>query len=164
MLVVGVGGKGIHIVLIWKTIPSDCECCQHNLLRTSGAIISNIYYRCWFQVMQSRSPYATLRLVGVLSVLWFLPTHCKVLGIYQETQQRAATGKILNIRHSGLMTGILITRTCILTHWGRDKMAAIFQTTFSNGFSWTKMYEFRLTFHWSLFLGVQITIFQRWFR
>ena len=41
----------------------------------------------------------------------------------------------------------------ILTHWGRDQMAAIFQTTFSNGFSWMKMYEFRLTFHWRLFLG-----------
>ena len=49
-------------------------------------------------------------------------------------------------------------RHCILnrlsTHWGRDKMAAIFQTTFSNGFSWMKMYEFLLTFHWSLFIGV----------
>ena len=49
-------------------------------------------------------------------------------------------------------------------HWGRDKMAAIFQTTFSNGFSWMKMYEFRLTFHLSLFLRVQLTIFQHWFR
>ena len=29
-----------------------------------------------------------------------------------------------------------------LTHWGWDKMAAIFQTTFSNAFSWMKMYEF----------------------
>ena len=52
----------------------------------------------------------------------------------------------------------------LLTHWGWDKMAAIFQTTFSNGFSWMKMYEFRLTFHWSLFLGVQLTIFQHRFR
>ena len=51
-----------------------------------------------------------------------------------------------------------------LTHWGRDKMAAIFQTTFSNGFSWIKMYEFGLTFHWSLFLGVQLIIFQHLFR
>ena len=51
-----------------------------------------------------------------------------------------------------------------LTHWGRDKMAAIFQTTFSDGFSWMKMYEFRLTFHWSVFLGVPLTIFQHWFR
>ena len=38
-----------------------------------------------------------------------------------------------------------------LTHWGRDKMAAIFQTTFSNAFSWMKMFKFRLRFHWSLF-------------
>ena len=34
-----------------------------------------------------------------------------------------------------------------LTHWGRGKMDAIFQTTISNGFSWMKMYEFRLKFH-----------------
>ena len=51
----------------------------------------------------------------------------------------------------------------VLTHWGRDKMAAIFHT-FSIGFHWMKMYEFRLTFHWSLILGVQLTIFQYWFR
>ena len=29
-----------------------------------------------------------------------------------------------------------------LTHWGRDKMAAIFQTTFSNAFSWMKYMNF----------------------
>ena len=51
-----------------------------------------------------------------------------------------------------------------LTHWGRDKMAAIFQTTFSSAFSWMKKYEFRLRFHWNLFLGVQLTISQHWFR
>ena len=42
---------------------------------------------------------------------------------------------------------------CCLTHWGRDKMAAIFQTTFSNAFSWMKMFKLRLRFHWSLFQG-----------
>ena len=52
----------------------------------------------------------------------------------------------------------------LLTHWGRDKMAAISQTTFSNTFSWLKMYEFRLRFHWSLLLRVQLTIFHHWFR
>ena len=51
-----------------------------------------------------------------------------------------------------------------LTHWGRDKMAVIFQTTFSNAFSWIKMFKFRLRFHWSLFPGIQLTIFQHWFR
>ena len=52
----------------------------------------------------------------------------------------------------------------MLTHWGRDKMAAICQTTFSNAFSWMKMNEFRLGFHWSLFLRFEITIFHHWFR
>ena len=52
----------------------------------------------------------------------------------------------------------------VLTHWGRDKMAAIFQTTFSNGFSGNENVYFRLTFHWSLFLEVQLTIFQHCFR
>ena len=41
-----------------------------------------------------------------------------------------------------------------LTHWGRAKMAAVSQTTLSNAFSWMKMLEFRLKFHWSLFLRV----------
>ena len=44
-----------------------------------------------------------------------------------------------------------------LTHWGRNKMAAIFQTTFSNAFSWMKMFRFRLL--WRLFQRVQLTIF-----
>ena len=51
-----------------------------------------------------------------------------------------------------------------LTHWGRDKMDAISQTPFSSAFSWMKIFEFRLKFHWSLFLRVQLTIFQHWFR
>ena len=51
-----------------------------------------------------------------------------------------------------------------LTHWGRDKMAAIFQTTFSNAFPRMKIYEFRLKFHWSLFLRIQIIIVQHRFR
>ena len=52
----------------------------------------------------------------------------------------------------------------MLTHWGRDKMAAVFQTTFSNAFSWMKMHEFRLRFHRNLFPRVQLTKFQHWFR
>ena len=37
-----------------------------------------------------------------------------------------------------------------LTHQDQDKMAAISQTTISNTFSWMKMLEFQLKFHWSL--------------
>ena len=53
---------------------------------------------------------------------------------------------------------------CLLTRWGRNKIDAILQMTFSNAISWMKMFEFRLKFHWSLFLKVQLTIFQHWFR
>ena len=52
----------------------------------------------------------------------------------------------------------------VLTHWSRGKMDAISQTTFWSAFSWMKMFEFRWKFHWSLFLKVQLTIFQHWFR
>ena len=51
-----------------------------------------------------------------------------------------------------------------LTYWGRDKMADISQTTFSNVFSSMKMFKFRSKFHWSLFLRTQLTKFQHWFR
>ena len=51
-----------------------------------------------------------------------------------------------------------------LTHWGRDIMDALSQTTFPNAFSWMKIFQLRLKFHWSLFLRSQLTIFQHLFR
>ena len=33
-----------------------------------------------------------------------------------------------------------------------------------SAFSWMKIFEFRLEFHWSLFLRVQLRIFHHWFR
>ena len=44
------------------------------------------------------------------------------------------------------------------------QMDAISQTTFSSAFSWMKMFEFQLKFHWSLFPRVRLAIFQHWFR
>ena len=67
-----------------------------------------------------------------------------------------------------LSTDVLLTLSIelkmLLTHWGRDKMAAILQTTVSKRFSWMETFEFRLKFHWSLSLRLQSTIFQHWFR
>ena len=34
----------------------------------------------------------------------------------------------------------------VLTHWGRDKISAIWQTPYWNGFSWMKIYELRLKY------------------
>ena len=64
----------------------------------------------------------------------------------------------------GCMRVITLWKSAYLTHWDRDKMAAVSQTTFSDAFSWMKMYEFRLRFHWSLFLRFKLPILQHWCR
>ena len=51
-----------------------------------------------------------------------------------------------------------------LTHCGRDRIDAISQKTFSNAFSWMKMYEFCLRFQRSLFLRFELKILQHWLR
>ena len=43
-------------------------------------------------------------------------------------------------------------------------MDVIFQTMFSNVFSWMELYTFLLRFHWSLYPGAQLTIFQHRFK
>ena len=42
------------------------------------------------------------------------------------------------------------------------KYEAFSQTTYSNAFSWMKMYEFRLRFHWNLFPMFELTIAQHY--
>ena len=54
-----------------------------------------------------------------------------------------------------------LNRLYHLTHWGRDKMAVIFQTTFSNAFSWKK--DCCILIKISL-KGPQLTLFQHCFR
>ena len=66
------------------------------------------------------------------------------------------------VSHDIIHNGSLLLND--LTHWGRDKMAAISQTTLSNAFSWLKMMEFRFKFQWSLLIRIKLTIFQHWFR
>ena len=66
----------------------------------------------------------------------------------------------------GLENSLVLKRQWDISpiHWGRGKLAAIFQVTLKIIISWMKMYKLRLTFHWSLFPRVQLTIFQHWFR
>ena len=52
----------------------------------------------------------------------------------------------------------------VLSHWGRNEIDAIFQTTVSKAFCWMKMYWFQSKFHWSLSPRVQSTIPQHRFR
>ena len=45
-----------------------------------------------------------------------------------------------------------------------NKMPAVSQTIFSDAFSWMKIFVLWLKFHWGLFLRVELTITQHWFR
>ena len=57
-----------------------------------------------------------------------------------------------------LPAGIVqLFNTLRLSGWHK-KMAAIFHTTYSNAFSWMKMYQFWYRFHRSLLLTVRLTI------
>ena len=49
-------------------------------------------------------------------------------------------------------------RNGVLTHWGRDKIATISQTTFSNAFSWMKMFEYRPRWHHAAQMPVSTTL------
>ena len=81
---------------------------------------------------------------------------------YRWLSEKLLNGKPLPKRT--LIYCELNQRHLLLTHWSRDKMGAISQTTSSSAFSWMKILEFRLKFHWSLFLRVHLTISQHWFR
>ena len=63
----------------------------------------------------------------------------------------------LTISHNGLSLNSL-------THLPLDKMAAILQTIYSDAFLWMKNFVLWLKSYWSVFLSVQLTINQHWFR
>ena len=89
---------------------------------------------------------------------------CIGLAAYLETDKKSGVKVEGRNSHKFIIvwSALQFTVSKLLTHWGQDKMAAFFQTTFSNGFSWMKMHEF--WFDWSLFLRFKLTIFQHWFR
>ena len=49
-------------------------------------------------------------------------------------------------------------------HYGRDKMAAISQTTFSNAFSWLRIIAVWFEFHWNFIWRVPFAIRHNWHR
>ena len=92
--------------------------------------------------------------------------NCRLWDAVTQIICKASIGNEMEVVRVGLVISGAIQRCNLsgwcnggtLTHWGWDKMAGISQTTLSIVFSWMKMLEFRLNFHWSLFLTVQLTM------
>ena len=70
--------------------------------------------------------------------------HMRLTGQIELIQQELAQLTMLEVEQRELRVE---TQQVGWTQWGRDKMAAIVQTTFSNAFSWMKVYKFWLRFH-----------------
>ena len=127
----------------------------------------NIYTLSYYHQIGSMNYYPLLRVRSwnngmrcisfyILRVLWnkqyILPREKKII-----------PSAIRCLKPCARFNVVLKSGEWVSTHWCRDKTAAISQTTLSIAFSWMKMLELRLNFHWSLFLRVQLTIFQHWF-
>ena len=105
------------------------------------------------------------------ALFWFKPNFVVIMNYTPNNYLRCeypSRPLIYNIKFC--LTSFHVVALCkqdrnhCLTHWGRDKMDAISQTTFSNALSSMKMFQFRLKLHWSLYPRVQFTIFHNWFR
>ena len=88
---------------------------------------------------------------------WFHPRF--QLWTHKPFVQRSKKYSWLTVQHLPPSFSVAFYQNC--RHFADDIFK---QTTFSNAFSRTKMFEFRLRFHWSLFLWFELTIFQHWFR
>ena len=109
---------------------------------------SSVYHDAAFQISYMISAWARM---------------CKIMGKEFEQYLPLVMGPVM--KAASLKPEVaLVDSKWKLTHWGRDNMAAISQTIISNAFSWMKMFEFRLRFHWILFLRVQLTIFPTLFQ
>ena len=141
----------------------SCQCIKISPVQT----IQYIQYNYMILVNQQSLCFVPFRrkICSICHIIWSKPT--QPLRIWWELE-KSAWSTVLWWHHK---TECGSRHWCheswdyrTLTHWGRDKIDAIMQTTLSSAFSWMKMHEFRLRFHWNLFLRVQSTIFQHWFR
>ena len=138
-----------HWILVLYRQPSGIVECK-------PAVMGHIW--CKQGGMQAYNSYMCCCLISKTDWLYDLHKHANTILI---------TNEFIKFVHHQWPHGLFYKRYTLnqyLTHRGRDKMAAISQTTLSSAFSWMEMFEFRLKFQWSLFIRVESTIFQHWFR
>ena len=101
-------------------------------------------------------------LVRTLMTKKWIKSWCRVSGIIVQLIPNLHTTIITRIHTTVQHVNPDRSRaSAILTHLPLDKMATISQTMFSDAFSWMKSFVLRLKF---LFVRVQLTITQHWFR
>ena len=114
---------------------------------------------------------ATNRISGVTyshhaeKAILFWPLQCRSCNIGIDEYFVACQLQIIPRRSIGFpMTALVCLGFTQFDTLRPKQIDVVSQTTFSSAFSWKKMSEFRLKFHSSLFIRVQLTIFQHCFR
>ena len=92
-----------------------------------------------------------------ISPMWHLPASL------QEMFETSINKMCLKITYLKLLQHWVAMCETINT-WRQRQNGTISQRTFSNAFSWIKIYKFHFRLHWRLFLRFRLTIFQHWFR
>ena len=136
-----------------------------HLIQSSGTISSDYGWN------GLKNMIAVLFHYVMIAVLFhYIPHIHRILWFYVKTARRPPWLCLLDNSKAlgGLFSNLVHTLVVIvpwpdylLTHWGRDKMAAFSQTTLSNAFSRIKMNEFGLGFLWSLFPRFELTIWRQ---
>ena len=137
-----------------------CVCCWYSIIHACAT------YRCMFIWLLYFMNYFIVKRRTHVS-FWFRFTGT-LLGESTSEWWILLKGPVMC--HDGLLLRLCFTAQrswlsyVILTHWDRDEMDNISQTTFSSVFSSMKMFEFRLQVDWSLFPMIKLTIFQHWLK
>ena len=125
-------------------VSNHAFCCRTRLFlcRTSVIMLVHIHIHKYIQRSCPKIKYC----IVILSALWCF---CKDNKYFRHYKKKPwyylfANGPRCSYDHYATTVG--------LTNWNRDKMAAIFQTTFSNSYFSMKVYEFRLWFDWLKFV------------
>ena len=105
--------------------------------------------------------------ISIKILLKFLPKGpiSNILALVQKMAWRRSGDKPLSeTMVARLLTQVWVTRPEWVNTSRPRHTGCHFPDDISNGFSWIKIYKFRLQFHWKLFLWVLLTISQHWIR
>ena len=104
--------------------------------------VCGVGVRVWVGALLFRSCWVRFRTIDKTSMLIFIHFYTEIDIGMEKLKSLLMEGVNTFIVHCQYY-GRCVTRVWtarVLTHWGRDKMAAIFQTKFWNAFSWMTLY------------------------
>ena len=150
--------KQIVVWLSWEKCIISKYLCIYNYISSSAIIYNTVNEIC------IRTICRALLFIIISEIWFFIYIYIDLITPYSYSLgllHRSWDNLLIIPVAMGQFTKIRIN---LLTHWGRDKMADILQTTLPHVFPWMKIFEFGIQFDWSLFLKVQWTIKQYWSR